>query len=208
MARYWWQCISCGAYSGCTAARSARTLNLASLRYAWIIATVIAWPVSAADFRSVDFGSSCAPVRELEEAQGSVQIPWKKVEDGELIAFKGRAFERDVSIVYHCIGGQLVAGSHFFLFEGFSGVVSSYGEVHEKLVGLHGRPFLDTSPRYHPDDLNHDQRAALSDPVRYMTIWITPRVRISLTLMPRVGSSEDEWQVFVMASANRMQREI
>ena len=192
-----------GAPAAPCAARSTPTLDLASMRYAWIVATVLAWPVSAADFRAVDFGSSCAAVRELEEARGSVQIPWKKVEGGELIAFTGQAFERNVSIVYHCIGDQLRTGSYFLPFEDFNGVVKSYGEVHERLVVMHGQPFLDTSPWSNALDPGQDPRAVLSDPVRYMTIWKTPRVRVSLSLMPREKSSENDWQVFVMASANR-----
>lgn len=174
------------------------------MRYSWIISTVLAWPASAADFRALDFGLSCAPVRELEKAQGSVEVPWKKVEDGELIAFKSQAFERDVSIVYHCFGGYLMAGSYLFPFEDFNGAVKSYGEVHERLVGIHGRPFLDTSPWFHATDPGQDPRPVLSDPARYMTIWKTPRLRLSLSLMPRQRGSENDWQVFVMASANRM----
>ncbi len=179
-------------------------LNLASMRYAWIVAMLLAWPVSAADFRASDFGSSCAPVPELEEAQGSVQIPWKTVKDGELLAFTGQAFERDVSIVYRCIGGQLIAGSYLLPFEHFSGVVKSYGEVRERLVGIHGEPFLDTSPWSYSVDPGEDPRAVQSDPVRYMTIWKTPRIRISLSLMPRENSSNSDWRIFVMTSANRM----
>ena len=181
-----------------------RVFDLTSMRYAWIVAPVLAWPVSAADFRASDFGSSCAPVRELEEAQGSVQIPWKTVKDGELLAFTGQAFERDVSIVYRCIGDQLVAGSYHLPFEDFSGVVKSYGEVRGRLVAVHGKPFLDTSPWSLSTDPDEDPRAVLSDPVKYMTIWKTPRIRISLSLMPRENNSKNDWRIFVMTSANRM----
>lgn len=173
------------------------------MRYAWILATVIAWPVSAADFRDLNFGSSCAPIRGLEEARGSAQIPWKSVEDAELIAFNAQAFERDVSIVYHCVGGQLFAGRYFLPFEDFYGVVRSYGQVREQLVGIHGSPLLDTSPWSYVLDPGQDPRAVLSDPTKYMTIWTTPRVRVSLSLMPRNEGSKTDWRVFVMTSANR-----
>ena len=133
-----------------------------------------------------------------------MRIPWKAAQDGELIAFTGRAFERDASIVYRCTGGELVAGSYLLPFEEFSGVVKSYGEVRRSLIRVHGLPFLDTSPWSMAMAPGEDPGAVQSDPVKYMTIWTTPRVRVSLSLMPREKGSETDWQVFVMTSANRM----
>lgn len=154
-----------------------------------VIAPVIAWPAAAADFRALDFDSPCDAIRSFEDSQGSVPIPWDTLPGGELIAFKGRAFERDASIVYLCIQGRLAAGHLLLPAEDFERVVKSFGEVHAALAAAYGDPFLDTSP------------AADTDATKYVAAWRTPRVRVSLSLMPE-RKQPSNWQVFVMTSAN------
>ena len=160
------------------------------LRCLPVVAPVIAWPAVAADFRALDVGSRCDAIRSFEESQGSVPIPWHTVPGEELEAFRGRAFERDVSIVYLCIEGRLVAGHYLFPSEDFERVVKSFAEIHAALAAAYGEPFLDTSPR-----------TPHADATKYVAAWRTPRVRVSLSLVPQRKQSSN-WQVFVMTSAN------
>ena len=156
-----------------------------------IAALVLAWPAGAADFRALDFGAPCDSIRAFEASQGSAPLPAEAMPGGELIAFEGRAFEREASIVYLCIGNRLTAGRYYLPPEPFEQVVASFGEVRGALTAAHGEPFLDTSPR-----------EADPDPIKYAAAWRTPRVRVSLSLVPRRGAAPGDWQVFVMTSAN------
>jgi hypothetical protein len=161
------------------------------LRHLLIAASVLAGPASAADFRALDFGSPCGAVRSYEASQGSTPIPWDAMPGGELVAFKGRAFERDASIVYLCIQGRLVAGHYLFPSEDYERVVKSFGEIRAGLAAAYGDPFLDTTPR-----------TVDADATKYVAAWRTPRVRVSLSLVPQRKQPPMNWQVFVMTSGN------
>lgn len=161
------------------------------LRQLFFAAAVLAVPAGAADFRALDFGSPCDAVQSYEASQGSTPIPWDAMPGGELIAFKGRAFERDASIVYLCIQGRLVAGQYLFPSEDYERVVKSFGEIHAGLAAAHGDPFLDTTPR-----------TLDADATKYVAAWRTPRVRISLSLVSQRKQPTVHWQLFVMTSAN------
>ena len=83
-----------------SAARSTRTLELVEMRSFLLAAIVLTTPAQAADFGVLDFGSPCDSIRALEETRHSVPIPWARSENEGFHAFRGRAFERDASIVY------------------------------------------------------------------------------------------------------------
>jgi hypothetical protein len=165
-----------------------------------IPALLLSWAVCAADFRAIDLGSPCASVRELEKERGSVPIPWKEMEGGELYAFSGREFDRDVTILYFCIDGHLFTGNYYFPFEDLDQAVKSYGEAHDSFEGTFGRPFLDSSPWVFRTDPDLDPRAVSSDPARYMTTWKTSRARVTLSLMSRDTKPDRKWQVFIVVS--------
>ena len=165
-----------------------------------VTAALISWPVCAADFRGVDLGSSCAPVHDLEKEQGSVPIKWREIEGGELHAFNGREFDRDVTILYFCIDGHLFTGNYYFPLEDLDRAVKSFGEAHDSFEAMYGQPFLDTSPWAFRTDPDLDPRAVSSDPTRYMTTWKTSRVRVTVSLMPRDDKPDPKWQVFIVVS--------
>jgi hypothetical protein len=78
---------------------------------------VIAAPVSAADFRTLNFGAPCDGARAREQARGSVSIPWKRVEGSDAYAFRGSDFGRDLTVMYLCSKGTLFSGNYFFRVE-------------------------------------------------------------------------------------------
>lgn len=163
----------------------------ARLRQLLLAASVLSAPAGAADFRALDFGAACGAIRSFEETEGSVPIPWDALPGGEYIAFKGRAFERDASIVYLCIQGRLAAGHYLFPPEDHERVVKSFGEIHAALAAAYGDPLLDTAPR-----------TVDADATKYVTAWRTSRVRVSLSLLPQRKGPSPDWQVFVMTSAS------
>jgi hypothetical protein len=174
------------------------------MRHAIAAVTValLASPADAADFRVLDFGSPCDSIRELEGAQGSIPIPWTHSEAEGWYGFRGRAFGREVSILYLCVNGHLCTGNYLFPFEEPDQAVESYRGVYEDLVSRYGKPFVDNTPWQHgvPEK---DQRFIASDPRRYMTSWRTSGVRTTLSLMPNSDSSGPALQVFVVVSRIR-----
>jgi hypothetical protein len=83
-----------------------------------IVLALLSAPVGAADFRGLNFGDSCASVPSREEARGSIAIPWKSPSGADISRiFKGREYERDLTIVYFCSDGGLLGGNYFFQSE-------------------------------------------------------------------------------------------
>jgi hypothetical protein len=93
--------------------------------------------------------------------------------------------------VYLCIQGRLVAGHYLFPSEDYVRVVKSFGEIRAGLAAAYGDPFLDTTPR-----------TVDADATKYVAAWRTPRVRVSLSLVPQRKQLPMNWQVFVMTSGN------
>ena len=165
-----------------------------------LAAFVLTAPAPAADFGALDFGSPCDSIRALEEARHSVPIPWTRSEEEGFHAFRGRAFERDVSIVYVCVDGNLCTGNYFFPEESLEAAVESYHKLYNDFVVLYGPPNLDNSP-WQLDAASIDPRLIASDPRRYMISWQTSRVHASMHLLPPTTSSDALWRVSVIMSA-------
>src|SRR5688572_535799 len=100
------------------------------MRIATVVLLSFSVTAHAAKFRVLDFGDICTAVPELEAAPGSISIPWKQPDGEDLYAFKGRAFDREVSIVYHCVKGSLYGGSYFFPLEPLDEAVESYKSIY------------------------------------------------------------------------------
>lgn len=156
----------------------------------------------AGDFRGFDLGSSCAPVREREEVQGSVQIPWKKLDGGDLHAFRGRAFDRELSIVYFCMDGHLYSGNYFFPNESLDEAVASFRAVYESLVSTYGTPFIDNSPWQYGQQTK-DPRSIASDPRRYYVSWRAWGIWATASLMPDRDDAGDDRHVFVVITRDK-----
>ena len=193
-------CRARGACYRIPAARSTRTLDLADMRSLLLAAIVLTAPAQAADFGVLDFGSPCDSIRALEEARNSVPIPWARSEDEGFHAFRGRAFERDASIIYACVKGHLCTGNYFFPEESLEAAVESYHKFYNDFVVLYGAPILDNSP-WQLGAASMDPRLIAADPRRYMISWQTSRVHASMRLFPPTISDGALWQVSVIMSA-------
>jgi hypothetical protein len=170
------------------------------MRNLFVAAIIIAAPVQAADFGVLDFGSPCDSIRALEEARNSESIPWTRSEDEGFHAFRGRAFGRNVSIVYVCVNGLLCIGNYFFPEESLEAAIESYHKLYDDFVALYGAPILDNSP-WQPGAASMDQRFIASDPRRYMISWQTSRVHASMHLFRPATSEGELWRVSVIMSA-------
>ena len=169
------------------------------MRTAIVIATLLVSPAHAAEFRVLDFGSPCDSIRALEEAQASVAIPWNHSIAEGFHAFRGRAFDREVSIVYLCVNGHLCTGNYFFPNESFDDALKSLRSVYDALTVTHGDSFFDTTP-WQKDP---DPRAVSPDPKRYMVTWKKAGVRTAISIMPDGESPGSTWRVLVVVSRDK-----
>ena len=172
------------------------------MRSLLVTAVFFATAVHAADFRGLDFGTSCDSIRASEEAQNSVPIPWSDTEPEGFRAFKGRAFDREVTILYVCLHGQLRIGNYFFPFESMEAAVDTYRATYDALVAIYGVPFLDTTP-WQPGSESMDPRFLASDPSGYRTSWRTLRAYVSINLLPFAVSQGEPWRVTIIMSASK-----
>jgi len=147
-------------------------------------------PHSVADFRTINIGDSCEAVPAREEALASTAVPWQGPKD--IYAFRGYDFGRDLLFSYLCPAGDLFAGNYYFPEEQPDGVIGTYHDVHRRLVSLYGKPFADSS------DLQADPRFRASESRRYMTTWWTPRLSITMAVMPNFPTEPQGLRVFVV----------
>jgi hypothetical protein len=167
-------------------------------RIAIVTSVLLASPAHAADFRGSDLGSPCDSIKANEEAQNSTLIPWTPSEKEGFFAFKGRAFDREVTVLYLCYKGILRTGNYYFPLEPFDDALSSFKSVYESLTLTHGVPVLDNTPW----QKDADPRWVSSDPHRYYVTWHTPRVRTTIAVMPGHDNLDSTWHVFVIFSQN------
>lgn len=156
----------------------------------------------AADFGVLDVGSRCESVRELEIARGSLPIPWHAPKVGEFYAFRGRAFDRDVSLLYLCRNGTLVAGNYYLPVESLALAKKSYYEVYEQLASMYGDPLLNDFARF-LEALPDDPRSMSADRTGAMTRWRIGNLSVTQALMPVTNSQNIGWQVFIVVGPKR-----
>ena len=146
---------------------------------------LLVFPVatSAGDFRTLDFGESCANVVEAEKGLGSVQVP-PKVNMTGLTAFTGKDLGRPVEIAYLCRDGKLFLGDTLLPLEEPDEALKTYKMVYDTFNGIYGVPALDNTPWQfgsttdayaYPDIIR-------KNPHGYYVTWMTPRLSITALL--------------------------
>ena len=150
-------------------------------------------PAVAADFRTLDFGASCADVVAQESALGSKAVK-PRVEGMGIFAFEGQGLNRELDFTYFCPKGALFTGDYFLRPQPLADAVVSYESVHKALSAIYGAPVLDNSPWMQP---TVDSRWLEKDPLKYMTTWNTPRLSITTSFLPSLPEQPTGWRVFV-----------
>ena len=115
------------------------------MRIATLLIPFLATSAFAADFRTLNFGESCAEVVSKESSLGSRQIK-SRVEGMSLFTFEGLEFDRPVVFSYFCPSGKFLAGDYYFSSEPLSDAVASYERVHKLLSNLYCPPVMDNTP--------------------------------------------------------------
>jgi hypothetical protein len=156
-------------------------------------------PAAAADFRAADFGASCADIAERETQLGSTPISWNP-SGPEFVAFRGKAFDREVAILYLCPKDTFFTGNYIFPDENLEQAVRSLRSVYDKLTDRYGAPYLDATPW----QAGADPRGVQPDSRKYMVNWRDARVSTTISVMSRDNASS-KWHVLVVAIRNRPQ---
>jgi hypothetical protein len=162
------------------------------MRQFFLVFSLLMAPAMASDFRVLDFGQSCDGVREREEALGSASIVWNPSKP-ELIAFTGQEFHRDVSIVYLCPRGSLLAGNYLFPTESLDDALKSLRSIYDTFLAEYGLPWMDNTAWQHEPP---DPRAIQADPRKYSVYWQLDGILTLLSVMP-VDESQGAWHVVV-----------
>jgi len=163
------------------------------MRKVLLACALFASPVGAADFRVLDFGNSCEPIRGLEKALGSRETSWPGLSP-DVPAFIGRAFDRDVTILYFCLHGKFAAGNYFFQAQSLDDAVQSLHETYDGLALKYGAPYTDNSPWH---GANSRFTSFEPDPSKYTAHWRGERFNTTILLRPAGELSSARWQVAI-----------
>jgi hypothetical protein len=166
------------------------------------VLALLSAPVGAGDFRGLNFGDSCTSIPSREEARGSIAIPWKSPSGADISRiFKGREYDRDLTIMYLCSEGGLLGGNYFFQSEPLDVAVGSYRSMYDLFVSTYGAPFFDNTP-WQVGGSIPDKRIINPDPREYQTMWKTARLLTKLNFAPNLPSEKAGWRVSIVVTRN------
>jgi hypothetical protein len=113
-----------------------------------VLGCLICSIASAADFRALDFGSTCETLAEREAALGSK--PYEaKLPSGYQFAFRTREMDREAVIGYSCRDGQFFRGAYIFDAENGEDATRLYTALKRRVTGELGAPYYDFASAEH-----------------------------------------------------------
>jgi hypothetical protein len=154
---------------------------------------IIAPPAIAADFRGTPLGGSCAGIEVLEDALGS-QKGWS---DPGVKAFRGRAFDRDVTIIYLCEKDTLAVGDYLFPMQEYDVAVADFTAAYANFSSAYGAP-----SNVFPSDSAPFPSVGASAPKEYGASWVTDELHVHVRLIPAGDGSRHNWHVMVAVQRN------
>jgi hypothetical protein len=171
-----------------------------------VVIVLFAGAASAADFRTIEFGDPCAPVRDKELALGSTKITWSGISP-YVYAFKGQEFGREVQISYFCFPHESLSVGNYFIPEGnLDDAVRSYREVYAELIGKLGAPNLDNTP-WQNGRAENNREPVPSDKSKYVVFWMGQRMDTTLSLLRSGDKTTEYWKVAIAVGPNKETRE-
>lgn len=170
------------------------------MRWLLVLTLLLAAQLQAADFRTTDFGDSCALIANREAALGNEPIKWGE-DNANVRAFKAHEFGRDVPVVYVCLKGVLRLGNYFFPQQEKDAALETLRATYDGLISTYGVPFLDSTPWQYGEGTIHPWVVA-SEPQGYRASWKTPTISFYTALMLRGDQAGPNWGVIVVFSKN------
>jgi hypothetical protein len=123
----------------------------------------------AADFRVLDFASSCQQVASLEAARGSTPFEGK-LPSGYQLAFRTREMDRDAVVVYSCRDDRFFRGAYLFDAKDEADATRLYTTLKRRVTGELGAPYYDFASREHRKKMS-DLGATLSLRDTQVAFW-------------------------------------
>jgi hypothetical protein len=164
------------------------------MRKCLLTLVILALPVSAADFRVVDFGASCDSIRDLEKATGSREASWPGLSP-DVPGFIGQLFDREVTITYFCYHGKFTVGNYFFAWQSPDDAVQTFHYAYDKLVLENGAPYTDLTPWR----VSASRSISIQPNIlKYRADWLNERVHTTILLRASDDGSPAKWQVTIL----------
>jgi hypothetical protein len=152
---------------------------------------------SAADFRALDFGASCANLPALEAAQGSSRFE-EQLPSGYQHAFRGRYLDRDVVIGYACRDGAFFRGAYIFQAQDQADAASLYRKLKQQITHERGAPSYDFASPEHRRKMQ-SAGATLSAADKQVAFWNGKRDETHLSVAQPSGTRG--WRVSLSFTA-------
>jgi hypothetical protein len=99
-------------------------------------------PVMAVDFRTLDFGASCAEAASREATLQSTPFT-EQLPSGFQYAYRNRMMERDVIVAYACRDGRFFRGAYIFMVKDEADATALYGALKRRVTQERGKPSYD-----------------------------------------------------------------
>ena len=117
-----------------------------------IAALLIGGQVIAADFRVLDFKSSCDDVTTLEMARGSTAFQGR-LPSGFQFAFHAREMDRDAVVGYACRDGRFFRGAYIFPVKDEVESTAVYTALKKRVSAELGAPSYDFASKEYRDKM-------------------------------------------------------
>lgn len=161
-------------------------------------AVLLTGPAVAADFRVLDFGTSCDQIPALESARGSGNFDGK-LPSGYQFAFRIREMDRDALAVYACDGGKLFRGGYIFEAKDEADATALYTSIKKRVTRELGAPSYDFASQQHRKKMT-DVGATLSRVDTLVAFWNAPTSEAHASVA--APSKDRGWRVSLSYTAH------
>jgi len=142
-----------------------KTASLAFLAIGLVTSTA----TFGADFRVLDFESSCDNVASLEAARGSQPFEGK-LPSGYQHAFRTREMDRDAVVGYTCRDGKFTRGAYIFDVVDGEDATKLYTALKQRVTKELGKPYYDFASAEHRRKMK-EVGATLSQADTQVAFW-------------------------------------
>ncbi|HEY2677831.1 MAG TPA: hypothetical protein VGI65_12745 [Steroidobacteraceae bacterium] len=163
------------------------------MRAYFVALTILASSAHAAEFRGSELDRVCTSIPEREHALESQVV----LSAFNQYRFTGRAFDREVVMLYLCPGGVLSSGNYLFANHFYNDVVSDFRAAYVGLSSIYGAPFSGGAlPSQGMNDKSFPRIG--NEPKTYIASWKGPDFFASMALSSQGDAAGLTWHVIFM----------
>ncbi len=159
--------------------------------------TFVCGGAEAADFRTLDFNSSCADLPAREAALGSAPFD-EQLPSGFQYAFRNREMDRDVIVAYACRDGRFFRGAYIFSARDAADATALYAALKRRMTKERGAPSFDFASAEYRRKM-HAVGATLAPVDTQVAFWNSPRSEAHASVA--APSGQRGWRVSLSFTA-------